>query len=528
MALKDKTECLQARTVLWYLVFVGFAINYLLRVNLNIAIVSMVKTKAKSNTSLTSECIAPTHLKLINVTLDNPNITASSISNVEIVVAEKFQGFEWSEYEQSLVLGAFFWLHWTTQIPGGILANKYGAKLVFGVGNFIGILLCFFIPTASLMSYKWLISLRIVQGFIAGACWPAMHSMTARWIPPNERSKFVTAYLGSSVGAGLTFPLCGIIIDLWGWEYVFYVSGILGTLWYAAWYFLVFDSPSEHPRISEDEKEYILSSLGGSVAKRTTSVPWKALLTSMPVWINVFTQFGGLWGLFTLLTHAPLYLKLIHGWNMTSTGFFAGLPHFGRMLFAYIVSIIADYLLRNNKISRTNVRKIATFLSSILQGCCMIALAQSGCNSIMALVFLTAATTVHGAVSTGALPNLVDLSPNYASVLLGFANGSGAIGGMISPLIVGLLTNNNQTTAQWQIVFWISAVILLVSGTSFLIFGKSDLQSWNSPNSQLEKVLNESELVTLNKEKQSNQCCNNNRKIDCDNTHKTDDKSNSV
>lgn len=31
-----------------------------------------------------------------------------------------------------------------------------------------------------------------VQGF----AWPAMHNMTAKWIPPNERSKFVTAYLG--------------------------------------------------------------------------------------------------------------------------------------------------------------------------------------------------------------------------------------------------------------------------------------------------------------------------------------------
>lgn len=35
----------QARTVLWYLVFIGFAVNYMIRINLNITIVEMITTK---------------------------------------------------------------------------------------------------------------------------------------------------------------------------------------------------------------------------------------------------------------------------------------------------------------------------------------------------------------------------------------------------------------------------------------------------------------------------------------------------
>lgn len=34
---------INARTVLWYLVFVGFAVNYMIRINMNITIVTMVK-----------------------------------------------------------------------------------------------------------------------------------------------------------------------------------------------------------------------------------------------------------------------------------------------------------------------------------------------------------------------------------------------------------------------------------------------------------------------------------------------------
>lgn len=65
--------------------------------------------------------------------------------------------------------------------------------------------------------------------------------------------------------------MCGYIIDLWGWEWVFYINGFLGTLWYIAWYSLVFDSPDQHPRISEQERKYIKASLGGSFAKENVS-----------------------------------------------------------------------------------------------------------------------------------------------------------------------------------------------------------------------------------------------------------------
>lgn len=40
---------LTERTILWYMTFWGFAMNFMLRMNLNIAIVSMVRHTAKTN-----------------------------------------------------------------------------------------------------------------------------------------------------------------------------------------------------------------------------------------------------------------------------------------------------------------------------------------------------------------------------------------------------------------------------------------------------------------------------------------------
>ncbi|XP_019867704.1 sialin [Aethina tumida] len=516
--IKDTTECCSARNVLWYLVFTGFAVNYMIRINLNIALVSMISARPKDNITITSEClvdtlsIEPTNITynitekslkddIVTTVLSTFNTTEQELSNNEEInlAQDESNKFDWDVKLQSKILGSFFWVHWLTQIPGGIMAGKYGTKLVFGVSNFLGVVLCFAIPWSAHYGAYYLIVIRVLQGLFTGASWPAMHNMTARWIPPNERSKFVTAYLGSSVGAALTYPMCGFIIDRWGWESVFYVCGVLGTAWYASWWLLVYDSPAEHPRITEDEKEYIMSNLGESYAKKRPPIPWKNILTNGTVIMNVIAQFGGVWGLFALMTHSPTYFKFIHGWNIRATGLLSGMPHMFRMLWAFIISQLGDYLLRTNKMSRTNVRKLATAICTMGQGVFMLGLAYSGCNYTAAIVFVTAAVAMHGAVSTGPLASVVDISPNYASVILGIINTVVASVGFMTPILAGYLTYNNQTVVQYQKFFWVATILLFGSGILYTLFSNSELQPWNSPQSENDKP--EEELMVIKSKK---------------------------
>lgn len=162
-------------------------------------------------------------------------------------------------------MGAFYWLHWTTQILGGILAARYGTKLIFGLSNFISCFLCFLIPMAANWHINYLIGLRILQGVIGGLAWPAMHHLSAQWIPPNELGGFLTSYMGSSVGIVIFYPLFGFIMGIWSWESIFYVSGMFGCVWYVAWLYFVYDSPDKHPRIDPVEKAYIKECLGDSI-----------------------------------------------------------------------------------------------------------------------------------------------------------------------------------------------------------------------------------------------------------------------
>lgn len=132
----------------------------------------------------------------------------------------------------------------------------------------------------------------------------------------------------------------------------------------------VYDSPEKHPRIHPKEKEYILATLGSSVMRssdKKRNVPWKAILASKVIWINCVAQWGGIWGLFTLLTQAPTYFRFIHGWGIEMTGILSGLPHFLRVAFSIVFSNFGDYLLSSNNMSRNNVRRLATFVSMVLR-----------------------------------------------------------------------------------------------------------------------------------------------------------------
>lgn len=57
------------------------------------------------------------------------------------------------------------------------------------------------------------------------------------------------------MGTVISLPLSGFLADFLGWEWVFYVQGGLSMIWCILWIFLVYDSPEDHPRISQHESE---------------------------------------------------------------------------------------------------------------------------------------------------------------------------------------------------------------------------------------------------------------------------------
>jgi ACS family sodium-dependent inorganic phosphate cotransporter-like MFS transporter 5 len=107
--------------------------------------------------------------------------------------SEESQGplFAWDEKTQSLILGSFFWGYIATQIPGGRLAERFGAKCLFGSAVAGASLATLATPlVATSFGYAALMGLRVFIGICLGVTFPSMHVMIAKWALPRERSKF--------------------------------------------------------------------------------------------------------------------------------------------------------------------------------------------------------------------------------------------------------------------------------------------------------------------------------------------------
>ena len=78
----------------------------------------------------------------------------------------KVQGsFDWSQTDQSLVLGSFFYGYVVSQLLGGFVIGKFGAKWVFGVGTLVDAVLALLSPVvAKSLGTSGYVFLRIIQG----------------------------------------------------------------------------------------------------------------------------------------------------------------------------------------------------------------------------------------------------------------------------------------------------------------------------------------------------------------------------
>ncbi|PNF42661.1 hypothetical protein B7P43_G18218 [Cryptotermes secundus] len=384
-----------------------------------------------------------------------------------------------------MVLSAFYWSYWITELPGGLVAQRFGGCRVLGFGVLLAGLLNLAFPLACRAHYGTAAMLRAIQGLALGVTWPATHALSAHWIPSTERSKFMTTYHGSAVGTALTYPLSGILMATLDWQYVFYMTGCLTLIWYAFWLYLIYDSPAQHPRISNAERKYLERAIGETVTSHKSPplrTPWTSILLSGPFWAVLFASQGLMWGTITLSMQLPTYFKNVYMLDIKTNGFVSGIPELSKFAFGLAFSTTMDFMLRNEYLSITAVRKISVATSEFIPAVLLVVLGFLGSgSSTVAVVFLALSYAVGGASSSGSLPNIVDLSPNFAGTLLGIIKTLTLIPGVLSPNAVSLLNSSFGSVDCWFYVFITTAVIYMLCGTLFMFLGSGNVQPWNQP-----------------------------------------------
>ncbi|XP_015924058.2 sialin [Parasteatoda tepidariorum] len=472
--------------------FLGFVVNYSIRVNLNVAIVAMV-----NNTAVY-------HHSGVNHTVEHEcSIEREALNQTTPVNEFRREGeFNWSPQTQGIILGAFYYGYCIFQIPGGRLAEALSGKWVFGIGNLVPALLTLLTPMAARYGVGALIAIRALEGLFQGVSCPAMHTMIGRWLPDSEKS-FLTSliYCGIATGTVAGMNIAGLFCnsDLFGgWPAAFYIIGIFGCVWFVLWCIFISDSPTSHPCITEEELDYITSNQ--KIEKRKIpSTPWLKILTSVPVWAIVVVQVGVDWCFYTLLSDLPTFFATVLGFEIEKNAFLSSFPHVLYAIMALSTGYTADALIRREIATVNFIRKFCTSLACLVPAAGLIGVCLARCDVTMCVIALMISVGAIGCCYSGYMLSHIDLSPEYAGTLMGIANMSSALTGFLAPLTVGILTEEDQSLRQWHTAFGITIIILIISNLVFVFFSSAQKQDWLSTDPK-----NNAEDMTYSSLKQDN------------------------
>jgi len=443
----EKTSWLckvKRRYVVALLAFFGFCNIYMLRVNLSVAVVAMTTNK--------------THRL--------PNGTTT-----------EYPDFEWDSATQGLVLASFFYGYILTQIPGGYLATKYGGKRVFLWGITATAVITIFTPLLAKQSTGLLVAARVLAGLCEGVTYPSIHAIWSRWAPPLEQSRITAfAFSGMYLGTVIAMPLAGILAEHINWESIFYVFGFLALLWCGLWWWIVEDSPDQDRSITDAELEYLQNTVGVTAREATCKPPWRAMMTSKPVWAIITAHFTENWGFYTLLTSLPMFMRDVLKYDLDTSGILAAFPYILMAIVVQVSGYIADTFRADGKMTTTHIRKMFTCGAYVGQAVFMLltALIMSRGTST---VFLSLALGLGGLSWAGFGVNHLDIAPLYAPILMGISNTVGTLPGIMSPTLTGILIKD-KTEEEWRDVFLVTAAVYAVGALLYGLLASGEKQPW--------------------------------------------------
>ena len=394
-------------------------------------------------------------------------ITYMDRSNISVAAPAITREFGLSKTEVGLVFSAFAWAYAAGQVPGGWLADVFGPKrILLLIVPFWSVMTA---ATAWAQGIASLFAVRFIFGLGEAGAFPTASRAMQLWFPKSERG-FVqgVTHCFSRLAIAVTPLIAVLIMNAWGWRWIFYTFALLGVLWSIA--FLVFyqNRPEDEPRVNAAELAYIRdaspneAAVAGGVSIRS-DVPWRAIFSSPNMWFIALAYGCFFYGSYFYVSWFPTYLLEFRHLSLQSVGWLASLPLISAMIGDLVGGILTDRILRktgNIRLARRVVAAPGLFLSALL-----LLPAATTDSAITAILCLTASNFFLELVLGPAWAVPMDVGGASSGTVTSVMNMVGAVGASISPLVFGMLVERGSWTAP----FYVTAGVL-VTGSLVWIF----------------------------------------------------------
>ena len=285
---------------------------------------------------------------------------------------------------------------------------------------------------------------RFLLGAAESANWPGACKAVSEWFPKRERGLAAALYdSGSSIGGAVAPFLILPVYFRWGWRLAFVIPGLLGFLWLIAWRRLYY-LPQEHPRVSDAERQMILSDTQEAEPAVRHRMRWRDLLKLPQTWGTIISKgfTDPVW--FFITDWFPIYL-VAKGIPLKSGLLAVWVPFLAADLGNFFGGGVSGYLIRRGW-SLGSARKALVVFGGV--GVLLLIPTVLTVNLYLITLLFALATFSYASFSTIAnvLPTDLFTSDSVASVS-GMSGTAAGVGTIIAFELIGHYSDSHQASA---------------------------------------------------------------------------------
>ncbi|WJQ80497.1 MFS transporter [Brevibacillus brevis] len=357
-----------------------------------------------------------------------------------------------------LLLSSFFAGYALMQMPGGWLADRFGARKVLIASVvmwsiFTGL-------TGAAWSMASMILIRFLFGIGEGGFQPASSKIIATIFPVKERSRAMSVMLSSSAIVGLFSPILSVwMIQTMGWRTMFLAIGAIGAI--IAFLFWRY--------ITLPQAESATNTTGSDQPKTSVAMLFKTpLLWSLL--IAYFSIYAVNWG---LVTWMPTYLSKVRGLDMISLGWLQTIPGFATLVGIYVSGYVLDKLPKGRE-------KIIGSFSCVVVAVLLYFMFTA--SSVTMFITYQAIVSLFLSFVIILLPSVVlkNLPAAVAGTGMGIVNTGGQLAGFITPMAIGFIVeafNGSFDAAFWMLIGF---AVICIGALLSLNYEKGELLKQNA------------------------------------------------
>jgi NNP family nitrate/nitrite transporter-like MFS transporter len=313
------------------------------------------------------------------------------------------------------------------RIPLGILADRFGGRIVFSLVMLFSIIPAFLMGGVN--NYSQLLTYGFFIG-VALASFSVGVSFVNRWYPPERQGFALGVYGAGNIGQSLAAYGSPVLAAAVGFKWGFWAFGVLLSIWLVIFILMARDAPSRAPAKSfreimqplNDNRSWILS-------------------------LYYFLTFGGF---VAMAVYLPTLLTEVFKLTPQDAGFRTA----GFVVLATLMRPVGG-VLADKVGGRAILRWIfpATALMAVFLACPMMSTFTIGALGMAAAIGL----------GNGAVFKLVpEYFPKAVGGVTGLVGAAGGLGGFFPPLVLGLIKQQTGTFTLGFILLGFFAILCLM------------------------------------------------------------------